>query len=59
MVTGAMFRKNSMNSQPSLLAISRFCGSPTVVQTPPSAVPTAPCINSVRRKARNCSKCSR
>ena len=56
MVTGAMRRKNSMNSHPARSAISRFCGSPTVVQTPPNAVPTAPCIIKLRKKALKSSK---
>ena len=54
-VIGAMTMKNSKNSQPTTLAINRFCGSPTIVQTPPRAVPTAPCITRSLRKALNCS----
>ena len=37
-------------------AIRRFCGSPTIVQTPPRAVPTAPCISRLQRKSLNFSK---
>ena len=43
-VIGAILKKNSVNSQPAIVAINKFCGSPTIVQTPPRAVPTAPCI---------------
>ena len=50
-VIGAILRKNSTNSQPAMVAISKFCGSPTNVQTPPKAVPTAPCITRSLRKA--------
>ena len=46
---GSIFKKNSMNDQSATLAINRFCGSPTVVATPPKAVPTAPCINKFLR----------
>ena len=59
MVTGAINRKNSTKSHPATVAISKFCGSPTRVQTPPKAVPTAPCIIRLRRKDRKFSKSSR
>ena len=49
-VIGAIWIKNSMKSHPALPAISKFCGSPTVVHTPPSAVPTAPCITRSLKK---------
>ena len=50
-VTGDILIKNSIKSHPARSAISKFCGSPTVVHTPPSAVPTAPCIIRLRRNA--------
>ena len=28
----------------------KFCGSPTMVQTPPNAVPIEACINKLRKK---------
>ena len=55
----AMTLKNVRKSQPDTVAINRFWGSPTRVQTPPSAVPTAPCMTRLRRKARNVSRSSR
>ena len=39
--------------------MSRFCGSPTRVATPPSAVPTSACITRLRRKARKRSRSPR
>ena len=57
-VTGAIFQKKVMKSQPAFSAMRRFCGSPTRVVTPPSAVPTAPCMIRLRKKDRNCSSCS-
>ena len=45
--------KNSTNDQSATLAIKRFWGSPTVVDTPPKAVPTAPCIRRFLRKPLN------
>jgi len=53
-VIGAMRMKNSVNSHPALVAINRFCGSPTIVHTPPSAVPTAPCITMSDKKFLPC-----
>ena len=47
---GNIFIKNSTNDQSATLAIKRFWGSPTVVETPPNAVPTAPCIRRFLRK---------
>ena len=41
---------NSTKSQPTTPAIKRFWGSPTIVHTPPKAVPTAPCIMRSRKK---------
>jgi len=43
-------KKNSMKDQSATLAINKFWGSPTVVATPPKAVPTAPCIKRFLRK---------
>ena len=40
-----------MNSQSATFAMSKFCGSPTKVHTPPKAVPTTPCIRISLRKA--------
>ncbi|CSI91231.1 Uncharacterised protein [Vibrio cholerae] len=51
-VTGAMRSRNSPNCQPAWSAMIRFCGSPTIVVTPPSAVPTPACISSERKNAR-------
>ena len=50
-VTGAILRKNSIKLQSALVAINKFCGSPTIVHTPPKAVPTAPCITISLKKA--------
>ena len=57
-VIGAILIKNSINSQPAIVAINKFCGSPTKVQTPPRAVPTAPCITRSLKKALNSSNSS-
>ena len=57
-VIGAIFTMNSINSQPAIFAISKFWGSPTIVQTPPKAVPTTPCIIRSLRKALKLSKSS-
>ena len=57
--TGAMRTKNSTKSQPDRRPISRFCGSPTSVVTPPSAVPTAACMTMLRRNARKPSRSAR
>ena len=40
-----------MNSQPMVLPISRFWGSPTMVQTPPRAVPTCTVHHQVSEEA--------
>ena len=54
-VIGAILKKNSMNSPPAIVAINKFCGSPTSVHTPPRAVPTAPCITKSLKNALNSS----
>ena len=56
---GAIRTRNSTKSQPTVSPIRRFCGSPTRVASPPSAVPTIACISRLRRKARNCSRSPR
>ena len=38
-------------AQPAASPITRFCGSPTSVHSPPSAVPTAACIIRLRRRS--------
>ena len=54
--TGETRKANSMKSQPATPPTMMFCGSPTKVQTPPMAVPTAACIKIERKKARKVSK---
>ena len=50
-VIGAILKKNSTNSHSAIVAINKFWGSPTIVQTPPRAVPTAPCMTKSLKKA--------
>ena len=56
MLTDPTRIKNSTNDHSACPAIIKFCGSPTIVITPPNAEPTPACMSKLRKNARNSSK---